>query len=257
MAKVKNIKQILRKIPFLILLYKNIKKIYRYPFFQFEYFNFKIKNDQRFKLSIFNQFPCLLDKTNNTPFEPHYLYHPAWAFRILIANKTNFHIDISSTLNFCTMISAVIPTKFYDYRPAKLNLSNLSSEKADLLNLPFLDNSINSLSCMHTIEHVGLGRYGDPINSQGDILAAKEISRVISPKGSLLMVVPVGKPRLEFNAHRIYSYEMVLEMFPAFYLKEFSLIPDNFEETGLIYNANPCLVKKQNWGCGCFWFIKK
>lgn len=251
------IKKIILRIPLSIFFYQLTRKIYYYPFFLGDYLKFKQKDDRRFRLSFLQQFPCLLDKTKNTSFEPHYLYHPAWAFRIIIKQKPSVHVDISSTLNFCSMVSAVIPTKFYDYRPVKLNLSNLTSEKADLTKLPFADNSLKSLSCMHTIEHIGLGRYGDPINPQGDLIAAKELARVLAPEGTLLLVVPVGQPRIEFNAHRIYDYQMVKQMFSGLELKEFSLVPDNFKETGLIYNADPKLAQEQDWGCGCFHFVKK
>ena len=110
---------------------------------------------------------------------------------------------------------------------------------------------------MHTVEHVGLGRYGDNIDPEGDLKAAKELSRVVSKGGSLLFVVPIGKPRIQFNAHRVYSYEMIVAMFPDFSIKEFSLIPDNALETGIIYNATKEMADKQIYGCGCFWLIKK
>ncbi|MFZ2831633.1 MAG: DUF268 domain-containing protein, partial [Minisyncoccia bacterium] len=118
-------------------------------------------------------------------------------------------------------------------------------------------NSVESLSCMHTVEHVGLGRYGDTIDPEGDIKAASELSRVVSHGGALLFVVPLGKPRIQFNAHRVYSYDMVEDMFPAFDIKEFSLIPDNALEVGMIYNATKEMADKQVYGCGCFWLIKK
>jgi SAM-dependent methyltransferase len=201
--------------------------------------------------------PSLLDKTRSTSFEPHYVYHPAWAARIIKLNNPEIHIDIASTLHFSTMLSAFLPVKFYDYRPALLHIDNLESEKADLTNLFFTTDTISSLSCMHTIEHIGLGRYGDPIDPEGDVKAAKELSRIIKPGGSLIIVTPVGQPRIEFNAHRIYSYQQVLSLFPDLILKEFSLIPDDYKTFGLIRNANPDLVKDQRWGCGCFEFTKE
>jgi hypothetical protein len=88
------------------------------------------------------------------------------------------------------------------------------------------------------------------------VKAAKELARVVAKGGSLLFVVPVGKPRIQFNAHRIYSYDMVLDLFPGLTLKEFSLIPDNALEVGMIYNATKDDVSNQNYGCGCFWFVK-
>jgi SAM-dependent methyltransferase len=106
---------------------------------------------------------------------------------------------------------------------------------------------------MHTIEHVGLGRYGDEIDPAGDIRAINELKRVLKPDGNLLFVTPVGKPRIEFNAHRIYSFQQVVEYFSPLRLKEFSLIPD---AGGLVINADPNMVKDQQYACGCFWFKK-
>lgn len=166
------------------------------------------------------------------------------------------HVDISSTLTFSTILSAFIPVTFYDYRPAHLNLDNLTSKKADLTQLPFADNSITSLSCMHTIEHIGLGRYGDPVDPEGDLKAAKELERVVAPGGDFIFVTPVGKPRLQFNAHRVYSYDQIMSYFPKLSLQEFSLVPDNGLDTGIIYNASPAQANAQSYGCGLFHFKK-
>ena len=106
---------------------------------------------------------------------------------------------------------------------------------------------------MHTIEHIGLGRYGDPIDPTGDLKGLDELKRVVKIGGSLLLVVPVGRPKIMFNAHRIYSFEMISDAMSGFFLKEFSLIYDNQE---FIRDANPEDVKTQNYACGCFWFIK-
>ena len=203
------------------------------------------------------RYPCLCDNTGSTGFDRHYIYHPAWAARILALNKPESHVDISSTLHFCSIVSAFIPTKFYDYRPANLELGNLSSEAADLLALPFADAALPSLSCMHVVEHIGLGRYGDNLDPDGDLKAISELKRVLAVEGSLLFVVPVGQPVIMFNAHRIYSYDQILSYFTGFELKEFALIPDNPEEGGLIRNASKESAAKQTYACGCFWFVKK
>lgn len=199
-------------------------------------------------------YPVLDDRVTSTPFDQHYTYHPAWAARILAHTNPAEHIDISSILSFCTIVSAFVPVKFYDYRPAKLGLANLDSDFADLKQLPFEDNSILSLSCMHTVEHVGLGRYGDELDPEGDIKAIKELKRVTAIGGNLLFVTPVGQPKLAFNAHRIYSFEQILDYFAGFELKQFSLIPDN---GGLIEEATAAQADAQQYGCGCFWFQKK
>jgi SAM-dependent methyltransferase len=143
------------------------------------------------------------DATEITPFDAHYIYHPAWAARILKDMAPAKHIDISGTLHFCSILSAFNPVEFYDFRTAPLHLSQLKCGSTDLIALHFSTGSVQSLSCMHTVEHVGLGRYGDPIDPDGDLKAIRELKRVLAPGGNLLFVVPVGKPSVVFNAHRI------------------------------------------------------
>lgn len=243
-------------------IYKILRNILLSPFILRDYFIFQSKvksnpeKNNRFNLSLRNLYPQITDKTTSTGFDTHYIYHTSWAARAVAQIKPQEHVDISSSLYFCGIVSAFVSTKFYDYRPAKLNLSNLISGHADLTSLPFSDNSIKSLSCMHTVEHVGLGRYGDPIDPNADLKAIREIIRVLAPGGNLIFVVPIGKPRIQFNAHRIYSYKQIREYFQEMNLKEFSLIPDDARETGMIYNATENQADGQSYGCGCFWFTK-
>lgn len=214
-------------------------------------------SESRFIIRWSDRYPCLEDKTQITRFDHHYIYHPAWAARILVKTKPEYHIDISSSLYFCSMVSAFIPVKFYDYRSAKINLSNLTSDHADITALPFEDNSIQSLSSMHTVEHIGLGRYGDPIDPNGDLKAIAELERVLSPDGNMLFVVPVGKDaKILFNAHRIYTYNQIITYFKDLKLVEFSLITDNPKLDEFIEDADPKLTELCTYGCGCFWFRK-
>jgi SAM-dependent methyltransferase len=253
------IKRRVGKIPFAAPVYHTLKAAWLYTFFLFDFYKFKRMSvvGSRFKVGWLDQFPCLLDKTTTTGFEPHYTYHPPWAARIIAQNNPKLHIDFSSILHFSTMVSAFVPVDFYDYRPANIILNNLETKKGDLTAIPFADNSVESLSCMHTVEHVGLGRYGDLMDPNGDIKAIAELKRVLAPGGNLLFVVPIGKPKIEFNAHRIYSYAQIMRYFDDIELREFSLIPDNAVEVGIITNASSDLADAQEWGCGCFWFTKK
>jgi hypothetical protein len=247
-------KKSIKKIPYSLNIYKFFRKYYRYYLFVNDYLKFKKQNNPRKSLLKWSERLIKLDeKTTDTKFDPHYLYHPAWAARIIAKTKPDIHIDISSILSFSTIISAFVPTKFYDYRPVKLNLNNLETNYADLLKLPFPDNDLRSVSCMHTIEHIGLGRYGDPINSDGDIIAINELKRVLAPGGNLLVVVPIGMPKIIFNAHRIYSYKNIIEYFSPLTLKDFSLVTD---EAQMIISASHKDADQQKYGCGCFWFTK-
>jgi hypothetical protein len=208
----------------------------------------------RFPLRWTDRAPQLDDRTATTPFDRHYVYHPAWAARVLQQIKPREHVDISSTLHFCTMVSALVPVRFYDYRPADLHLSNLESDRADLTDLPLADGSIESLSCMHVVEHIGLGRYGDALDPDGDAKAMSELLRVLAPGGHLLFVVPVGRPRIHFNAHRIYSYDQICSAFAPLKLKECALVPDDPAAGGLLTDPPQRLFDQQRYGCGCFWF---
>jgi hypothetical protein len=109
---------------------------------------------------------------------------------------------------------------------------------------------------MHVIEHVGLGRYGDPLDPEGDLKAIVELKRVLAFGGTLLFVVPVGKPKIMFNAHRIYSYRQIRKYFDDLELKDFTLVPESPENGGLIYNASEEMADAQIYGCGCFYFIR-
>lgn len=238
------------------LLLKKFSKHARLRHFAREFEQFRdsaTAAGSRFEMNWSDRYPCLDDRTTNTAFDRHYVFHTAWAARVLAQSRPRKHVDIGSSLYFAGITSAFIPTEFYDFRPAVLNLSNLTSMHADLMRLPFGDREVESLSCMHVVEHVGLGRYGDPMDPDGDLKAMRELQRVVAPSGSLLFVTPVGKERIQFNAHRIYSYQRVREAFSELEIVQFSLIPDREADGGLIQDASPDLVSRQRYACGCFW----
>jgi hypothetical protein len=112
---------------------------------------------------------------------------------------------------------------------------------------------------MHTVEHVGLGRYGDPFDYDGDLKAIHELARVLAVGGNLLFVIPLGKEaRIQFNAHRIYKKEQVIAYFEkeGLKLKEFTLIPENEKDGGLVVDPDKTVLNNQKYGCGCFVFTK-
>jgi len=245
--------------------WRKLKQCYRavmlvlFPFILRDYAKFKSlshSRPNRFELGVTHSFPCLFDKTFQTRFDRHYIYHTAWAARIVRQIAPDVHVDISSSLYFSSIVSAFVPVQFYDYRPPALTLSNCTVKRADLLELPFASRSIHSLSCMHTVEHVGLGRYGDTIDPDADLKAAKELERVVAEGGHLLFVVPIGKAILRFNAMRIYSYRQVVEMFAGLHLQEFSLIHEYEEDGGITVNATESMADREDYGCGCFWFLR-
>jgi SAM-dependent methyltransferase len=201
--------------------------------------------------------PCLFDKTTETEFDRHYIYHTAWAIRKIIEIKPTVHYDFSSSLYFIGMTSAICDIIFHDYRPANLQISGLSTFSCDLTNLNYSDESIDSISCMHVIEHIGLGRYGDPLDPYGDLKAAKELKRILKVNGNLLVVLPLGgRPRIRFNANRIYDLQLVLQMFDGLKLLDFTYITDYGNPQHIYQNPSMSLIADEIEGCGCFHFIK-
>jgi SAM-dependent methyltransferase len=229
-------------------------KDYLLDFYRFR--KMSVRKPERLPLRWKDRLPCLKDRDDSLPIDRHYIYHTGWAARALAEIRPQLHVDISSTLFFCSIISAFVPAQYYEYRKIDLQIDDLTCGSADLLALPFPDDSVSSLSCMHVVEHIGLGRYGDRLDVDGDLKAMSELKRVLSPGGSLLFVVPVGRPRIMFNGHRIYAHEQILEHFDGLRLREFALIPDNPSDGGLIPRASAELVSQQSYGCGCYWFMK-
>lgn len=222
---------------------------------QYQEFKERSKQDGRFMVSDLDKRPYLDEDTAIFEYDAQYMYHTAWAAHRVYANKPKKHIDFSSFAYFSTIISSFVPVEFYDYRPIDFQIENFKAGKADLFNLPFSDNSAESVSCMHVLEHVGLGRYGDPISPTGDIEAAKELKRIVAPGGLLYIVLPVSYDnRVYFNAHRNYTYQLTLELFSGLTLRHNALYSINTRS--LIMNATEQDYAVNGVGCGCFEFQK-
>lgn len=197
----------------------------------------------------------LENRTADTPFDRHYVYHTAWALRRLAEHRPEAHVDVSSSLYFVALGSAVIPMVHFDYRPPRLELSRLECRAGDLNALPLPTSSVESLSCLHVLEHVGLGRYGDPLDVEGDLKGARELARVLRPGGRLYFAAPAGRRRVVFNAHRVYDAAAIRGLFPDLAIEESALVPDD-PALGLIANPSDGVIDAQEYGCACVVFRK-
>jgi hypothetical protein len=196
-------------------------------------------------------YPCLADRLPATPFDPHYFYQGNWLARRLAEARPRQHVDIGSSVLTIGVLSAHVPTIFVDYRPLVVRQSGLSCVAADINRLPFADGAVTSLSCLHVIEHIGLGRYGDPINAKGASLAAAELQRLIGEGGALYLSTPIGRERVCFNAHRVFAPATILSLFSQLRLTNFSYVSDD----GTLHeNASPAQVAPLEYGCGLFEF---
>ena len=204
-------------------------------------------------------YPRLFDKTVNTSFDRHYVYHVTWALE-RVSEKLEIlgiakHVDIGSSLYFVMALALRHKVEFVDVRPPLVEHPNLSLVQGDVTKLPYADSSVASLSILHVIEHLGLGRYGDFLDFEADKKAAAEISRVLRPGGFLFLVTPTGIPAIHFNAHKVYGKSEIQHMFKNFNLVEFSFLKEL--KGGIINQPSQSLIESENYGCGFYIFEKK
>ena len=194
-------------------------------------------------------YPRIYDKTKTTEVDPVYFYQNSWCAKKIFENNPKEHFDVGSDLKMLGIISQFTPTTMVDIRPPAVNLPELNFIKGDILKLPFRDGAIDSLSSICVIEHIGLGRYGDPLDQFGTEKSVKELKRILSNKGNLYISVPIdAKNTVYFNAHRAFTRKYVLELFSPLSLIEERYIYGN--EMSDEYNQD------KGFGTGLYHFAK-
>jgi predicted SAM-dependent methyltransferase len=162
-------------------------------------------------------------------------------------------VDVSSDVRFVVQLTALCPVLWVEYRPVDLGLERLETRQGDVTALPFRERSIPSLSCMHVVEHVGLGRYGDPLAPDGHERACGELARVLAPGGALFLSMPVGRPRVCFNAHRVLDPASVPGLVPELRLVEFSVVTTAGRFRELV---RPEDYRGEDYACGLYWLAR-
>jgi len=202
-------------------------------------------------------YPCLDDRYSKSGAATGHYFHQD----LLVARRINDdnpirHIDIGSRVDgFVAHVASFREIEVIDIRSMTSKVKNIKFIRADMMNLvPHeLIGSCDSLSCLHAIEHFGLGRYGEPINCNGYFSGFENLSLILKSGGKLYLSTPIGPQRIEFNAHRIFSLEYLLScLSDKFRLNQFSYIDDSGDlhenvqlSTGQIKNNFGC-----QYGCG-------
>jgi len=209
----------------------------------------KINQNKNFYLKTENLYPRLGDKKDSTPLDPVYFYQNSWCAKKIFKNKPSQHFDVGSDARFIGLISQYVPTTMIDLIPLKVSLKELDFIKGDITKLPFKDEELNSLSSICVIEHIGLGRYGDSLDSLGSEKSVKELKRVLSKNGNLYISLPIDdKNKIYFNAHRSFTRNYVLELF-----KPLRLIEEKYIYGNKIFNN---YQEEKGFGTGLFHFKK-
>lgn len=186
----------------------------------------------------------------------HYFFQDLWAARKIYQRRPERHVDIGSRIDgFIAHLLVFMPVEIIDVRALPSVMPELSFRQDDATKLAqFADNSLDSISSLHAAEHFGLGRYGDPIAPRAHLDFMASLARVLKPGGRLYFGIPIGRERLEFNAHRVMSPFSVLQAFEGLELLSFAAVGDD----GLYYdNCTPGEVAQASYACGLFEFTKR
>lgn len=179
--------------------------------------------------------PMIGDKYADAGTVNNYFWQDLWAARLIHKQMPKEHYDIGSRLDgfIAHVLSFGIPVKMIDIRPFPTEIEGLDTVVDDATTLSqFEDNSIDSLSALCSLEHFGLGRYGDPINPEACFICFKAIERKLKIGGHLYISVPVGRERVEFNAHRVFYAQTIVDCFEKLNLVEFAYAAKGVLEEG-------------------------
>jgi len=209
-----------------------------------------------FPFQVLSARPMLHDRHQQAgAIENQYFLQDLWAARKIYEIRPARHLDIGSLIEgFVAHLLCFMPVEIVDIRPLRMEVAGLSVVQEDATYLAGIpDNSVESLSSLHAVEHFGLGRYGDPIDPDAFGHAMAALARVLKPGGQLYFSVPVGRQRVQFNSQRIFSPRLILEIFSALRLVSFSAVDDDcrFRE-----NVDPDSFAGSRCACGLFEFTK-
>ncbi len=190
----------------------------------------------------------------------HYFHQDLYVANLVYRNAPKTHYDIGSRIDgFVAHVAAFRVIHVIDVRPLNLSVHpNIKFEKIDLTTTISQACIADSISCLHVIEHFGLGRYRDKIDPNGYLSGIKNIISLLKKGGKLYISFPIGKNNATiFNAHRIFH---PLDIFGwpgvsnVLSLVSFSFVDDRGDLT--INHDLKISVPHVNYGCGIYEFIK-
>lgn len=189
---------------------------------------------------------------------PHYFAQDIWCARKIFQNNPKEHYDIGSRLDgFIAHLLCFREVNYIDVRPLPYDIPGLHFIQGDAMRLEdFQIKDVESLSCLHALEHFGLGRYGDPLDPVGYRKAILQMQKAVKKGGILYISVPVGSSnKCCFNAHRIFKISTVVELFDQCNLRELHIItPEGVKETEIAEEEYGMI---EEFSCGLFEFQKR
>jgi hypothetical protein len=183
----------------------------------------------------------------------HYFHQDLLVAQRVFENQPRRHVDIGSRIDgFVAHVASFREVEVFDIRPLHSSVRNIVFRRADLSepHWPFID-YCDSISSLHAIEHIGLGRYGDPVCYRGHINALENIWRALHAGGKFYFSVPMGRQRVEYDGQRVFHLKYLLTLLDRYVVDSFSYVAD---DGSLHENVQLGLTNiESNFGCeyGC------
>jgi hypothetical protein len=172
------------------------------------------------------------------------------------------HIDVGSRIDgFVSHVASFREIEIVDIRFNVSKIDNIKFIQFDMMqDLPAkMVVCCESVSSLHAVEHFGLGRYGDPLDVNGHLKGLDNICKMLKKGGKFYFSVPIGKQRIEFNAHRVFDLKYLTEVLCKGYkIDSFAYVDDSgelFENVELSENFIASTYGCY-YGCGIFEMTK-
>jgi len=180
---------------------------------------------------ITRRYPMLNDRTSGAgAARGGYFHQDLLVARRIFENNPARHIDIGSRIDgFVAHVASFREIEVLDIRPLSEQVQNIRFRQVDFMQEPFpLADCCDSVSCLHALEHFGLGRFGDPLDPEGHLKGFRNLHRIVRTGGRCYLSVPLGPQRIEYDAHRVFSLDYLLRMVSGrFRLDRFSYVDDS------------------------------
>ena len=206
--------------------------------------------------------PCLQDwsEQGGTAKGDYFLQDIHVAQKIYHASPEK-HVDVGSRIDgFVAHVASFREIEVFDIRPVKSVVPGIVFRQADFMDaVNIVEEYCDSLSCLHALEHFGLGRYGDPVHPEGHLIGLRNMARMLKSGGTFYLSVPVGQERVQFNAQRIIHPCSLLNHAREAGLKirEFSfLLPGGTIETAEDIDETVNALINRPYALGIFTFVK-
>ena len=208
-------------------------------------------------------YPCLVDRYQESGVAMgHYFHQDLYVAQLVYEAKPRRHMDVGSRVDgFVAHVASFREIEAFDIRDLRTSARNITFRQRDIMEpRPDLDGCTDSLSCLHTLEHFGLGRYGDPVRADGHLVGFENLARMVAAGGVFYFSTVIGPQRIEFDAHRVFAVPYLVEMCEKhFEIRSLAYVNDAGE---LIRGADWKGAEAQRsfgcrYGCAIFTLVKR